>query len=72
MISGFVFVMMLVIEYINVQSKGMWQKHLTGNKLKKYVIAGFLGSIPGCLGAFTIVNMIFAFIVGAIGLLLRF
>ncbi len=34
MISGFVFIMMLVIEYINVQSKGVWQKHLTGNKWK--------------------------------------
>jgi len=57
MISGFVFVMMLVIEYINVQSKGLWQKHLTGNKWKKYLIAGFLGAIPGCLGAFTVVAL---------------
>ena len=24
MITGFVFVMMLVIEYINVQTKGLW------------------------------------------------
>lgn len=24
MITGFVFVMMLVIEYINVQTKGIW------------------------------------------------
>ena len=54
MITGFVFIMMLVIEYINVQSKGLWQKHLTGNKWKQYLIAGFLGAIPGCLGAFTV------------------
>jgi hypothetical protein len=32
MISGFVFIMMVMIEYINVQSKGVWEKHLTGNK----------------------------------------
>jgi len=57
MISGFVFIMMLVIEYINVQSKGLWQKHLTGNKWKQYLIAGFLGAIPGCLGAFTVVAL---------------
>jgi hypothetical protein len=57
MISGFVFIMMLVIEYINVQSNGIWQKHLTGNKWKQYVFAGLLGAIPGCLGAFTIVTL---------------
>jgi len=57
MISGFVFIMMMVIEYINVQSKGLWQKHLTGNKWKQYLIAGLLGAIPGCLGAFTVVAL---------------
>jgi hypothetical protein len=57
MISGFVFIMMLVIEYINVQSNGIWQKYLTGNKWKQYLIAGLLGAIPGCLGAFTVVTL---------------
>jgi len=57
MISGFVFIMMMVIEYINVQSKGLWQKHLIGNKWKQYLIAGLLGAIPGCLGAFTAVAL---------------
>jgi len=57
MISGFVFIMMVAIEYINVQSNGLWQKHLTGNKWKQYLIAGLLGAIPGCLGAFTIVAL---------------
>jgi hypothetical protein len=57
MISGFVFIMMVVIEYINVQSNGLWQKHLTGNKWKQYLIAGLLGAIPGCLGAFTVVAL---------------
>lgn len=57
MISGFVFIMMVTIEYINVQSKGVWQKHLTGNKWKQYIIAGILGALPGCLGAFTMVAL---------------
>lgn len=57
MISGFVFIMMVMIEYINVQSKGVWQKHLTGNKWKQYIVAGILGALPGCLGAFTIVAL---------------
>jgi len=57
MISGFVFIMMVMIEYINVQSKGVWQKHFTGNKWKQYLIAGILGALPGCLGAFTVVAL---------------
>lgn len=56
-ITGFVFVMMLVIEYINVQSKGLWQKNLSGKSWKTYVLAGLLGALPGCLGAFTAVAM---------------
>lgn len=57
MITGFVFIMMLVIEYINVQTKGLWQKNLTQNKWRQYLIAGVLGAIPGCLGAFTVVAL---------------
>jgi hypothetical protein len=57
MISGFVFIMMVMIEYVNVQSKGVWQKHLSGNKWKQYLIAGLLGALPGCLGAFTVVAL---------------
>ncbi len=56
-ITGFVFVMMLAIEYINVQTQGLWQKIISGNKLKQYVFSAVLGAIPGCLGAFTSVTM---------------
>lgn len=57
MITGFVFVMMLVIEYINVQTKGIWQDKLSGNRWKQYIFAALLGAIPGCLGAFTVVAL---------------
>ncbi len=57
MITGFVFVMMLVIEYVNVQSHGLWQKYLSGSKWRQYIVAGLLGAIPGCLGAFTVVAL---------------
>ena len=57
MITGFVFSMMLVIEYINVQTKGLWQKKIFKNPWKQYLIAAFLGAIPGCLGAFTIIAL---------------
>ncbi len=57
LITGFVFVMMLVIEYINVQTKGLWSIHLLGNNWKQYIVAALLGIIPGCLGAFTAVSL---------------
>ncbi|MCD4791424.1 MAG: putative manganese transporter [Bacteroidales bacterium] len=57
MITGFVFVMMLVIEYVNVQTNGIWQKNISGNRWKQYLLAAFLGAIPGCLGAFTAVAL---------------
>ncbi len=57
MITGFVFSMMLVIEYINVQTKGLWQKKFFKSPWKQYLIAAFLGAIPGCLGAFTIISL---------------
>ena len=57
MITGFVFVMMLVIEYINVQTKGLWHRNLLGNNWKQYILAALLGVIPGCLGAYTAVSL---------------
>ena len=56
-ITGFVFVMMLVIEYINVQTKGLWQKSILRHQWQQYLLAAILGILPGCLGAFTAVAM---------------
>ena len=57
MITGFVFVMMLVIEYVNVQTKGLLQNNISQSRWKQYLFAAFLGVIPGCLGAFTAVAL---------------
>jgi len=57
MITGFVFVMMLVIEYVNVQTRGLWQNSISKSRWKQYLFAAFLGGIPGCLGAFTAVAL---------------
>jgi len=56
-ITGFIFVMMMVIEYINVRTSGIWQKYITGSKWKQYLLGAFLGAIPGCLGAYTAVAL---------------
>lgn len=57
MITGFVFVMMLVIEYVNVLTSGAWQQHLTQSRWRLYALAALLGVTPGCLGAFAVVAM---------------
>ena len=57
MITGFIFVMMLVIEYINVQTGGVWHDVLKKSKWRQYILAALLGAVPGCLGAFTVVTL---------------
>jgi len=57
MITSFVFTMMLVIEYVNVLSRGSWQRKLTRGRWGQYLLAAFLGATPGCLGAFAVVAM---------------
>ncbi len=57
MITSFVFVMMLIIEYINVQTKSVWHDKIQSGKWAQYFLAGFLGAVPGCLGAFTAVAL---------------
>jgi len=57
MITGFVFVMMLVIEYLNVITSGVWRSKLVQSRWGQYVLASALGAIPGCLGTFAVVAM---------------
>jgi putative 10TM heavy-metal exporter len=57
MITGFVAMMMVVIEYINISSRGIWQKGLRGGRWKQYFLAAILGGTPGCLGAFAVVSL---------------
>lgn len=57
MITSFVFIMMLLIEYINIQTQGNWQHKIRESRLGQYFLAAFLGAVPGCLGAFTVVSL---------------
>ncbi|RLA77162.1 MAG: hypothetical protein DRG30_00950 [Epsilonproteobacteria bacterium] len=57
MITSFVLMMMLLIEYVNVQTQGTWQNRLKKNRLGQYILVAFLGVMPGCLGAFTVVSL---------------
>jgi hypothetical protein len=57
MITSFVIVMMLLIEFINVITHGDWQKKIKHAKFGQYLLASILGATPGCLGAFTVVSL---------------
>lgn len=57
MITAFVLAMMLVIEYLNVLTEGTWREKISRFQWGQYVVAGFLGLIPGCLGSFTAITM---------------
>jgi len=57
MITFFVIVMMIVIEFISVQSKGKWNKSLRGKGWLQIILASFLGIMPGCLGSFAAVSL---------------
>lgn len=57
MITGFVFVMMLVIEYINVLTRGSWQERVMKARMGQYIFAAVMGIIPGCMGVFVVVAM---------------
>jgi len=57
LITGFVGIMMLVIEYVNVLTQGSWQSRLAGSRVTQYLVAVILGATPGCLGAFVVVAM---------------
>ena len=68
MITVFVLLMMVVIEYINVQSKNNWAEKLQQSPFWQIIIAGLLGITPGCLGAFTVVSLYTHRMIGLAGL----
>jgi len=56
-VTAFVFVMMLLVEYLNVLTAGKWQWLISESRYLQYIIAGLLGVIPGCLGMFIVVAL---------------
>lgn len=56
-ITIFVFSMMIIVDYINILTQGKLKDILSKSKGKQYIISSFLGSTPGCLGAFMSVSM---------------
>lgn len=57
LITGLVVVMMMMIESLNIESRGMVFKGLRKTKFGQVVVASLLGSIPGCMGGFATVSL---------------
>ena len=56
-ITLFVLSMMLIIDYLNVFTKGIWSENLQEKPWLQIILAAILGIIPGCLGAYTAVSL---------------
>lgn len=52
MITVFVFIMMIFIDYLEVLTEGRISKIIKGGLFRQYFTSSFLGATPGCLGAF--------------------
>jgi hypothetical protein len=52
MISLFVFVMMMFIDYLSVMTRGRMNRLIGKGTFRQYVLSSGLGAVPGCLGAF--------------------
>ena len=57
MATSFVAVMMILVEYLNVLTRGGWQAALASSRWSQYWVAVLLGVTPGCLGAFVVVAL---------------
>jgi hypothetical protein len=68
LITLFVMSMMLIIEYLNVMTRGLWSKGIKRSKFQQVILGSSLGVIPGCLGAYTAVSIYIHDIIGTGGL----
>lgn len=57
LITGLVVVMMMMIESLNIESRGLLFKGLRKTKLGQVIVAALLGSVPGCMGGFATVSL---------------
>jgi hypothetical protein len=56
-VTAFVAVMLVAVDYVNVLTRGTWQRALRTRRGWQCVIAAALGATPGCLGAFVVVAL---------------
>ena len=57
LITGLVIVMMMMIESLNIESKGLFFKGLKKTRIGQIIFGALLGSVPGCMGGFATVSL---------------
>lgn len=57
LITGLVIIMMLLLEFVNLNSHGKWFSRLHQHPAGQVVLGAGLGLIPGCMGGFAAVSM---------------
>ena len=57
MITGLVIIMMLLIEYLNIDNHGKWLHSIKNSPAKQVLTGTILGAIPGCVGGFAAVSL---------------
>ena len=57
LITGLVIIMMLLLEFVNLNSHGKWFARLRQRSFGQVVLGAGLGLIPGCMGGFAAVSM---------------
>jgi len=56
-ITAFVAAMMVLIEYLNVLTQGLWLRMLGAGRWRQLVLGALLGATPGCMGAYVVVAL---------------
>ncbi len=57
MLTSFVMVIMLLIEYLNIQTNERWGQHLKRSIWLQIPVATLMGLMPGCVGIFTVASL---------------
>ncbi len=71
-ITSFVIIMLLLIEYFNIRTRGSWFTKLKTSKFRQVLVGATLGLLPGCLGGYVVVSLYTHHVVGFGSLLAAF
>ncbi|PLW92427.1 MAG: hypothetical protein C0592_10820 [Marinilabiliales bacterium] len=63
-LTGIILVMMLLIEYLNIRSRGKWMQKINRTGFGQVLFGTLLGLVPGCMGTYFVVSL---FTHGSIG-----
>lgn len=57
LITGLVVIMMMMIESLNIESRGRFFSSMRHSRVGQVLFSAFLGAVPGCMGGFASVSL---------------